>query len=53
MEVNCHSAKYDYTISICITFAQCRTNVEDVGPTLYKCYKMFCVCLLLGINPFF
>ena len=22
----------------CITFIQCRTNVEDVGPTLYKCY---------------
>ena len=22
---------------ICITFVQCWTNVEDVGPTLYKC----------------
>ena len=22
-----------------ITFIQCWTNVEDVGPTLYKCYK--------------
>ena len=22
----------------CITFIQCWTNVEDVGPTLYKCY---------------
>ena len=21
-----------------LTFIQCRTNVEDVGPTLYKCY---------------
>ena len=26
------------TQSICITFVQCRTNVEDVGPTMYKCY---------------
>ena len=24
--------------NICITFVQCWTNVEDVGPTLYKCY---------------
>ena len=24
--------------NICITFIQCWTNVEDVGPTLYKCY---------------
>ena len=23
--------------NICITFVQCWTNVEDVGPTLYKC----------------
>ena len=23
---------------ICITFIQCWPNVEDVGPTLYKCY---------------
>ena len=22
-----------------ITFVQCWTNVGDVGPTLYKCYK--------------
>ena len=26
------------TKNICITFIQCWTNVEDVGPTLYKCY---------------
>ena len=28
------------------TFVQCWTNVEDVGPTLYKCYiiQMYCVC---------
>ena len=26
------------TQNICITFVQCWTNVEDVGPTLYKCY---------------
>ena len=25
------------TQNICITFTQCRTNVEDVGPTLCKC----------------
>ena len=24
--------------SICVTFVQCRSNVFDVGPTLYKCY---------------
>ena len=24
--------------NICMTFVQCWTNVEDVGPTLYKCY---------------
>ena len=27
------------TIYICITFMQCLTNVEDVGPTLYICYR--------------
>ena len=26
------------TQHICITFIQCRPNVFDVGPTLYKCY---------------
>ena len=26
------------TQNICITLVQCWTNVEDVGPTLYKCY---------------
>ena len=26
------------TQNICIAFGQCWTNVEDVGPTLYKCY---------------
>ena len=30
---------------ICITFVQCWTNVEDVGPTLYKCYADV-LCLL-------
>ena len=25
--------------NICITFVQCWTDVEDVEPTLYKCYK--------------
>ena len=31
---------------ICITFMQCWTNVEDVGPTLYKCYTNV-LCLLV------
>ena len=34
------------TQNICITFIQCWTNVEDVGPTLYKCYTN--VLYLLG-----
>ena len=33
------------TQNICITFVQCWSNVEDVGPTLYKCYTIF-LCLL-------
>ena len=36
-----HDGEDDYspqTLDICITFVQCWTNVEDVGPTLYKCY---------------
>ena len=32
------------TQNICIKFIQCRSNVEDVGPTLYKCYANVCVC---------
>ena len=31
--------------NICITFVQRRPNVEDVGPTLYKCYTNV-MCLL-------
>ena len=31
--------------NVCITFVQCWTNVEDVGPTLYKCYTNV-LCLL-------
>ena len=27
----------------CITFVHCWTNVENVGPTLCKCYSFFCV----------
>ena len=27
----------------CITFVQCWNNIEDVGPTLYKCYTNVCV----------
>ena len=33
------------TQNICITFVQCWTNVENVGPTLYKCYTNV-LCLL-------
>ena len=33
------------TRNICIIFVQCWTNVEDVGPTLYKCYTNV-LCLL-------
>ena len=44
------------TRNICITFVQCWVNVEDVGPTLFKCNTnilffsglipeaYFCVC---------
>ena len=28
---------------ICMTFMQCRPNVFDVGPTLHKVIRMFCV----------
>ena len=33
------------TQHICVTFVQCWTNVEDVGPTLYKCHTNV-LCLL-------
>ena len=33
------------TKQFCITFIHCRTNVEDVGPTLFKCYTNV-VCLI-------
>ena len=29
---------YQQTQNMFITFVQCSTNIEDVGPTLYKCY---------------
>ena len=43
------------TQNICITFIQCWTNVEDVGPTLYKCYtnvlrSLGCICKHVGIQ---
>ena len=31
-------SKFSFCCNICITFVQCWTNGEDVGPTLYKCY---------------
>ena len=38
------------TKNFCITFVQCWSNVEDVGPTLYKCYtKVLC---FLGSSHF-
>ena len=48
----CNTSKYQpgKTQIICITFIQCWTNVEDVGPTLYKCYRPTTVLCLLG-NP--
>ena len=33
------------TQNISLTFIQCWANVEDVGPTLYKCYTNV-LCLL-------
>ena len=46
-EFTCETAQQDpqQTQNICITFLQCRTNVEGVGPTLYKCYTNI-LCLL-------
>ena len=38
------------TQNICITFMQCWTSVEDVGPTLYKCYANV-LCLLEHVGP--
>ena len=37
------------TIPICITFIQCWTKVEEVGPSFYKCYTN--VLCLLGKKP--
>ena len=37
------------TNNLFIPFVQCRPNVFDVAPTLYKCYKH--VLCLLGTNP--
>ena len=34
-----HLPPTQLTQSISITFMQCWNNVEDVGPTLYKCYE--------------
>ena len=39
------TVKSQQTQNICITFLQCRTSVEDVGPTLYKWYTNV-LCLL-------
>ena len=41
--------------NVCITFEQCRPNVFDVGPTLYKCYTnvlclLECVVFYLFLN---
>ena len=42
-----------HTQKICITFVQCWANVEDVGPTLYKCYRPTHVLCLLGSSTCF
>ena len=47
----CNKRYTQQTQNICITFVQCRPNVFDVGPTLYKCYTN--VLCLLGNNVFF
>ena len=37
----------------CITFIQCWSNVEDVGPTLYKCYtNVLCLLGMVWFNWF-
>ena len=41
---------FQQTQNICITFVQCRPNVSDVGPTLYKCDTN--VLCFLGCNYF-
>ena len=39
------------TKKTCITFIQCRPNVYDVGPTLYKCYtNVLCLLRRRSIN---
>ena len=46
-----HSVLYTQQAqTICITFIQRRTNVEDVGPALYKCYTNVCVCWELPLS---
>ena len=42
-----HYSLAQQTQNMCITFVQCWTNVEDVGPMLYKCYTNG-LCLLDG-----
>ena len=34
---------FQQTQNICITFLQCWTNAEDVGPALYKCSNILCL----------
>ena len=41
-----------WTQNICIAFVHCWTNVEDVGPTLYKFYTNV-LCLLGFLSPLF
>ena len=50
---------FQQTQHICIPFIQCRPNVSDAGPTLYKCYTnvfclLGCTCTWrsIDINPF-
>ena len=47
--INCRWSN-QYTQNICMTFIQCWLNVEDVEPTLYKCYTN--VLCWLGMDTF-
>ena len=46
--VSAHLSHLQETQNICITFVQCWANVEDVGPTLYKCFAFAGLALALS-----
>ena len=49
LSTSCIPVNTKHLYNICITFVQCRPNVGDVGPTLYKCYTNG-LCLLRWHN---